>query len=151
VQIRGVRPPVDLEVARQLLAIQRAAYAVEAALIGDDRIPPLHEELVDLRRAPLRWLSAVIDDRVVGAVAWQETADAVDIDRLMVAPDAYRQGVGSALVREVVRRAGTRHTTVSTGRDNTPARSLYERLGFSPVGDREVIPCLWVTQYVRVP
>jgi ribosomal protein S18 acetylase RimI-like enzyme len=42
-------------------------------------------------------------------------------------------------------------TTVSTGRGNGPARALYERLGFSHVNDREVIPGLWVTQYLHVP
>ena len=149
--IRDVVPAADTELARALLRVQRAAYAVEAALIQDDRIPPLHEDLHDLRQAPLRWLVAVIDDQLSGAVAWKEEADEFDIDRLFVAPSAHRCGVGLALVGEVLRRAGTRRTTVSTGRGNGPARALYERLGFSRVNDREVIPGLWVTQYLHVP
>lgn len=128
--IRDVVPAADTELARALLRVQHAAYAVEAALIQDDRIPPLHEDLHDLRQAPLRWLVAVIDDQLSGAVAWKEEADEFDIDRLFVAPSAHRCGVGLALVGEVLRRAGTRRTTVSTGRGNGPARALYERLGF---------------------
>lgn len=149
--IRDVVPATDTELARALLLVQHAAYAVEAALIQDDRIPPLHEDLDDLRQAPLRWLVAVIDDQLSGAVAWGEEADELDIDRLIVAPSVHRRGVGLALVGEVLRRAGTRRTTVSTGRSNGPARALYERLGFSQVNEREVIPGLWVTQYLHVP
>jgi ribosomal protein S18 acetylase RimI-like enzyme len=150
VLIRDVIPAADAELARALLRVQRAAYVVEAALIHDDQIPPLHEDLDDLRQAPLRWLVAVIDDQLSGAVAWKQKADEFDIDRLFVAPSAHRRGVGLALVGEVLRRAGTRRTTVSTGRGNGPARALYERLGFCRVNDREVIPGLWVTQYLHV-
>ncbi len=57
--------------------------------------------------------------------------------------------VWSALVREVIIRAGSTRAVVSTGKDNLPARTLYEGLGFSPVGDREAIPGLWVTDYLH--
>ena len=151
VLIRDVIPATDTELACVLLRVQRAAYAVEAALIHDDRIPPLHEDLDDLQQACLRWLVAVIDEQVRGALAWKEGADQFGIDRLIVAPSAHRRGIGLALVSEVLRRAGTRRTTVSTARDNGPARALYERLGFSSVNDREVLPGLWVTRYRHVP
>ena len=36
-----------------------------------------------------------------------------------------------------------------TGRDNAPARRLYERLGFRRAGDDEVLPGLVVTRYVH--
>jgi predicted GNAT family acetyltransferase len=54
-------------------------------------------------------------------------------------------------VRSVLGAAGARPTVVATGRDNTPARALYERLGFTPTGDREVLPGLWVTGYRHDP
>jgi ribosomal protein S18 acetylase RimI-like enzyme len=75
----------------------------------------------------------------------------VDIDRLVVAPAAHRRGTGSALVRAVLDRAAGRRTTVSTGRDNAPARRLYERLGFTCVGEEEVIPALWISRYAHAP
>ena len=148
-ELRDVTPAVDRELAGALLEVQYAAYAVEAGLIGDERIPPLHENLEDLQNAPLQWLAAFADGALVGAVAWSEDRCEVDIDRLLVAPSAHRRGVGSALVRAVLLRAGGRRTTVSTGRDNTPARNLYERLGFSSAGEEEVIPGLWITRYAR--
>ena len=147
VQISLLDVAADEQLAGRLLRLQRAAYAQEAALIGDDRIPPLHETLEDLRNASLHWAGAFDDDGLMGAVAWEETAEEVDIARLVVSPDRHRRGVGKALVREVLTLSGDRRTVVSTGRDNAPARRLYERLGFATVGDVEVLPGLWVTRY----
>ncbi|WP_091457360.1 GNAT family N-acetyltransferase [Micromonospora inyonensis] len=177
-QIREMEPGTDEAVARALLRVQRAAYAVEAALIGDDRIPTLRETLDQLRAAPLRWLAAVADDaatedeatdhvatghtaaddagaggsgggRLVGAVAWTEDATTVDIDRLVVDPAAHRRGVGRMLVGEVLTRAGGRTVVVATGRANRPARALYESSGFVVLGDAEPVPGLWITRYTR--
>jgi hypothetical protein len=91
-------PAIDGERARALSQVQHAAYAVEAALISDDRIPPLYEDLEGLQSTPLLLLGAFAGDAVVGAVAWTEGPAEVHIDRLPVVPDAHRQGVGSALV-----------------------------------------------------
>ncbi len=140
-------PNADHELARALLAIQHAAYAREAILIGDDRIPGLHEDVDDLRAAPLLWLTARVGQRLVGAVGWTEDGQELDVDRLVVAPDMHRRGVGSSLVATVLRRAGTRRVLVSTGRDNIPARTLYEQLNFVRIDDSEVIPGLWVSRY----
>jgi hypothetical protein len=41
VDLREVVPAIDGELAGALLQVQHAAYAVEAAQIGDKRIPPL--------------------------------------------------------------------------------------------------------------
>ncbi|WP_409330943.1 GNAT family N-acetyltransferase [Trujillonella humicola] len=144
-------PRGDAVLAAELLALQRAAYAVEAALIGDDRIPPLHEDLAALRAAALRWTGVRAGRRLTGAVAWTDEGDRVDVHRLVVAPAAGRRGIGTALVRSVLAAAGARATVVATGRDNAPARALYERLGFVPTGDREVLPGLWVTGYRHDP
>lgn len=131
----------------ELLALQRAAYAIEAALIGDDRIPALSEDLPALVAAGLSWWGAVEGDRLVGAVAWVETSGLIDVHRLVVAPSAARRGIGRALVTEVLRLAGDRRVEVSTGRDNGPGRALYEELGFSWVDDVEVLPGLSVSRY----
>jgi ribosomal protein S18 acetylase RimI-like enzyme len=139
--------PADDPLGPELLDLQKAAYAIEAALIQDDRIPQLHETLAELRAYPLHWLGATDGDRLAGAVAWEENTDEVDINRLVVHPDAHRRGIGRALVKEVMAQAGSRRVVVSTGRANTPARTLYERLGFAKTSEIEVIPGLWITNY----
>ncbi|MGY1845623.1 GNAT family N-acetyltransferase [Modestobacter sp. SYSU DS0875] len=144
-------PATDEDLARELLELQHEAYAVEAALIGDDRIPPLGEGLAELRAAPLAWVGAWSGSRLVGAVAWTESPRLLELDRLVVSPGAARQGIGTALVRRSLQLAGGRPTVVSTGRANRPARALYERLGFAATGDTEVLPGLWVTAYRHWP
>lgn len=140
--------PDGESVGPRLLAVQHAAYAIEAKIIGDDRIPPLSETLEELRAQPLRWAGAFDEgELLVGAVAWEETVDEVDINRLVVDPGAHRRGVGRALVEEVMSRADGRRIVVSTGRDNAPARRLYERLGFAGLDEVEVIPGLWIANY----
>ncbi|MGG5260810.1 GNAT family N-acetyltransferase [Phycicoccus avicenniae] len=136
--------------AGRVLAVQRAAYAVEAALVGDDRIPALHEDLTSLQARPLRWLLAD-EPTVSGALGYERTDTTATIDRLVVDPARARRGVGRALVEELLRRTGETPVHVSTGRDNTPARRLYERLGFHRLGDREVLTGLWVTDYRSSP
>jgi len=152
VHVVAINPAEDGDLAGRLLAIQRAAYGVEASLIGDDRIPPLHEDADELLAAPLNWLGAFDKSScLIGAVAWVEQADEVDIDRLVVDPMAHRRGVGRELVRSVLSRAGSCRTTVSTGRRNLPARTLYLSLGFVQMEDTEVETGLWITHFARVP
>jgi len=96
----------------------------------------------------LEWIATFDDDqRIVGAVGFEVDHDVVDLDRLMVSPTHYRKGLGAALVTEVMSLAPS--AVVSTGRDNTPARALYESLGFLHDSDVEPVPGLWVSHYRR--
>ena len=141
---------VDEGLAREVLALQRDAYAVEAALIGSDGIPALTETLDQLRDAGETWLGCFDGAGLTGAVAWQLLDDGtVDICRLVVAPRAFRAGVATALLDELDHRYPANPMIVSTGSANGPALSLYERRGFRPVRQREVAPGLMVTELAR--
>jgi ribosomal protein S18 acetylase RimI-like enzyme len=137
-------PAREPALAVRLLEVQRAAYAVEARLIGDDRIPALHEDLAALTAAGLSWLVARHGARVLGALGRRYTDGGVEVDRLVVDPIAARRGTGRALVAAALADAAGRPVTVSTGRDNVPARRLYAQAGFRETGEREVLPGLWV-------
>jgi ribosomal protein S18 acetylase RimI-like enzyme len=144
--------PVDLddEIARDVLALQRAAYAVEAALIGSDGIPALTETLDQLREAGETWLGCLDAEGLSGAVAWQRLDDGtIDICRLVVAPRAFRGGVATALLDELDRRHPGLPMIVSTGTANEPALNLYRRRGFGQVRQREAAPGLLVTELAR--
>jgi GNAT superfamily N-acetyltransferase len=148
-RVAPLDPGGDPGLAARLHAVQVAAYRVEAALIGDDRFPPLHETVDDVRAAPVTWLGAFSGNELVGAVAWTVGSEGWDIDRLAVDPVHHRRGIGSALVAAVLERAGGAQVTASTGSGNTPARALFAEHGFRSAGDIEVVPTLWVSQYVR--
>lgn len=138
----------DPAVATEVLAVQQAAYRVEADLIGSSEIPPLQEGLDELMTAQLDWLGLAAAGVLVAAIAFTRDENVVDIDRLIVAPVAMRQGHGSALVEAL----GDDVTiTVSTGTLNGPARQLYEKLGFAITGESEPVPGLRVTHYLRRP
>lgn len=140
----------DEAIAGSVLALQRASYAVEAALIADDRIPMLTETLDDLRAAGLDWLGAFDDASLTGAVSWTVLDDGtVDIHRLVVAPRAFRRGVATALLDALEERFPGRRILVSTGRANEPAVMLYRRRGYTVVREHEVIPGLFVTELER--
>ncbi len=49
----------------------------------------------------------------------------------------------------MVERADGAQITVSTGRGNGPAGAFFLARGFVAVGEIEVIPTLWVRQFVR--
>lgn len=117
------------EVAR-LLVVQRASYAVEAELIGYPDLPPLHEAAEQLAACEEDIWLCVQDGEIVGAVGLQDDGDALVIARLFVAPRAFRRGVGTALVRHAIDRAGRRPMRVGTGACNAPALALYQREGF---------------------
>jgi GNAT superfamily N-acetyltransferase len=131
----------DDAVAKRVLEIQHAAYAVEARLIGYDAIPPLHETVTELRSGPLIFLGVSCDRTLAGVLGYRRDADTVDIDRLAVDPMFFRRGLATRLLRELLARERDATTfTVSTGLGNEPAVGLHERFGLRVVGGTEQAP-----------
>jgi hypothetical protein len=76
--------------AAEVLACQRARYAVEAELIGFDGIPPCAKRLTSSSAAVNASWGSYDPEELAGIVSWQKLADgSVDICRLVVAPRAY--------------------------------------------------------------
>ncbi|WP_193070968.1 GNAT family N-acetyltransferase [Brevibacterium sp. FME37] len=128
-----------------MIYIQRQAFAIEAAIIGDNRIPQLRESAQLLIAAGLTWHVALTKSAIVAAIAYSDIGSSLEVDRLFVAPHWHRRG----LARRLILSLGSVPIDVSTGRDNKPARRLYESLGFSHLGDNETLPGLWLSRYNR--
>jgi GNAT superfamily N-acetyltransferase len=140
----------DRRQATEVLACQRAGYAVEAELLGFDGIPPLHEALDELMHCGERFLGSYDEEGLAGIVSWERLPDGtVDICRLVVAPRAFRRGHATALLDELDRAEPAGRFTVSTGTANVPALALYRNRGFVPVGIREVAQGVTVTMLER--
>lgn len=77
---------------------------------------------------------------VVGYCSFWCVVDELHINNLAVAPQYRGAGVGTALLREVMRqgaRLGANRATLEVRRSNDAARRLYERLGFFVAGVRQ--------------
>ena len=130
--------------------LQRAAYAVEAELIGFAGIPPLHESLQQLRDCGESFLGLDDETGLAGAVSWTRLyGGTLDICRLMVHPRAHRRGIATTLLDSLDRLEPAARAVVATGTANLPALALYRRRGFTPTGTRQVGPATTVTLLER--
>lgn len=74
-----------------------------------------------------------------GFVVWRAVADEAEIITIGVAPDARGTGIALAmlgLVENDVKQRGAKKIFLEVARDNTPARGLYERAGYTEIGVR---------------
>jgi ribosomal protein S18 acetylase RimI-like enzyme len=139
----------DPAIAAQVVDVQRAAYRVEADLIGNDAIPALHESQADVAASGEDFRGVHVDGRLAALLSTEWDAGALTICRLAVHPGFSRRGLGSLLVHEAVAGAGGARVRVSTGSANAPALALYARLGFTPIAEREPVPGLRITVLER--
>jgi ribosomal-protein-alanine N-acetyltransferase len=85
------------------------------------------------------FLVAPDSDRVAGYVVAHYARDEGEILNLGVAPERQRQGIGRALIEEMLRaleRLGVTTVYLEVRESNAVARRLYEALGFAEVGRR---------------
>lgn len=144
----------DPSVAREIHAVQVAAYAQEATLLGVARLPPLTRTVDDLRALDETFRAAYSGDQMVGAISVQ--ADPAErrqhICSLVVAPGFQRQGIARALLAEIQRLHAADVITVHTGAKNTPALALYAQFGFVEGRRWQVGPqCLELVELQRTP
>ncbi len=131
----------DVDVATAIVAVQQAAYPLEAELIGFDRIPPLIETTDDVTALDMVIIGAInASGELLGLIGYERGDDLVDVDRLAVLPTHGGRGIATALLTEVHSREGDAPSfEVSTGAANAPAIGLYRKLGYREV-DRFEIP-----------
>lgn len=137
----------DPHVVAEVLAMQHASYAVEAELVGHRQLPPLQEDDHAIASWPGRWATAWEGVDLLGAIAWTDDGQQLELSKVMVRPGAMRRGVASALLERVLTDSGAPRVVVATGRDNVPAVSFYRRHGFDHAGDEQVPPGLWVSAF----
>ena len=82
----------------------------------------------------------VAGSTVVGFIMAWLVADELHINNLAVAPEARRRGVAAALLEHTLQEArqrGAGWCQLEVRASNTPARDLYGRYGFMPLGKRK--------------
>jgi GNAT superfamily N-acetyltransferase len=141
----------DRRIAEALVGLVRISYRIEAELIDDDAIPPLHESVDAITALDLTFLAITERGSEPVATPGYRLADGVlDIDRLAVHPRRFREGLARRLVDAVLEQVPHERAVVSTGQANHPARRLYERAGFTHRDDLAATPTLVISRYERV-
>jgi ribosomal-protein-alanine N-acetyltransferase len=132
------RPPVALRIEPMALDDLRAVHAIERASFSvpwpDDAY---RNELLTNRLAS--YVVARAADVVIGFAGLWVMVDEAHVTTFAVDPGWRRRGVGERLLLQlldiaVARRA--REATLEVRLSNMPARRLYEKYGFRPVGIR---------------
>lgn len=85
------------------------------------------------------WIVAMDADKLVGYVGSQSVLGWSDMMNLAVLPNYRRQGIGEALVAELISKLQQRENTCLTLEvrvSNLAAIALYEKMGFVQVGRR---------------
>lgn len=157
--------PRDAAVASRIHAVQMAAYAQEAALLGVIDFPPLRHTVADIQADPASFTGAFVDGVLAGVISVEaEPADSSgpitgpitvpqvtvpQITALVVDPPYQRRGVARRLLRHVLDAYAGRAVTVSTGADNGPALALYTAHGFVETARRTVTPAGLVVVTLR--
>lgn len=85
------------------------------------------------------WLVCVDRGKVLGYVGSQTVLEESDMMNIAVLPEARRAGIGERLIIsliELLKDRGSRSLALEVRASNTPAISLYKKLGFLQVGRR---------------
>ena len=126
-----VRPMVAGDV-DAVLAVQRAAFTIEAQLYDDPSLPQLLESrdqlIADLDRS--HGLVALDGDRVVGSVRVRMEGTSLHIARLSVAPDQQGRGLGTLLLARAESVAAAEEALLFTGHLSASNLRLYARAGY---------------------
>lgn len=79
------------------------------------------------------------DGQVLGYAGAYSAGDEAAVTNIAVFPEYKRQGIGEALTKELIKRAalsGKKTVCLEVRVSNSPAISLYEKLGFKTAGKR---------------
>jgi ribosomal protein S18 acetylase RimI-like enzyme len=122
----------DPEMAERIHAVQMAAYAQEALLVGAKRFPLLEKTAHDVQVSGERYFGAFDGELLVGVVCVDLDDDPKvhNIASLVVDPARQREGIASRLMQTVLEKYGVERITVQTAAKNLPALALYKKFGF---------------------
>ncbi|WLP58138.1 GNAT family N-acetyltransferase [Bacillus pumilus] len=137
------------DVAKQILHIQLAAYQQEAEQIGYADLPPLKETIQDVMKAKEQFIGFEQKGILLGVASYEEQKDYLIISRLAVHPKALKQGIGTRLMSTIMEKNVPIELT--TGQKNTPAKKLYEKLGFLETGVIHVAKELTLSKMTWTP
>ncbi|MFE3447684.1 ribosomal protein S18-alanine N-acetyltransferase [Nonomuraea sp. NPDC059194] len=116
-----------------VMSLERATFPLDAWSEG-----MMRGELADQPRTR-HYVVAVDGDLIIGYAGLAVAADQADVQTIAVLSERQGEGVGSAMLTELLdeaRRRAAQEIFLEVRADNPRARSVYERFGFEEIGVR---------------
>jgi [ribosomal protein S18]-alanine N-acetyltransferase len=132
------RPPVALRIEPMTLDDLPAVHAIERASFAVPWPDDAYRNEIRTNRLA-SYVVARLDDAVVGFAGLWVMVDEAHVTTFAVDPRWRRRGVGERMLLALLDLAISRHAreaTLEVRLSNLPARKLYEKHGFRPVGIR---------------
>ncbi|MDX1314767.1 MAG: GNAT family N-acetyltransferase [Eudoraea sp.] len=123
----------EQDVAREIMSLFKASYAIEAQLLGAADFPPLKRKLDSYMQSKNTFYGFYSEGVLAAATEVDSSSDVTHIQSLVVHPDYFRRGIGGALVSFIFNTYSTKVFTVETGAANDPATELYRKHGFKEI------------------
>lgn len=123
----------DQNIAETIRSVFQASYAIEAKLLNATDFPPLKRTLKEFLDSKNAFYGFYKEKILAGVVEVKAEKSNTHIQSLVVDPNFFRIGIGSALVQFVLDNYNTKTFTVETGLANEPAKDLYYRFHFKKV------------------
>ena len=118
------------KIAKEILDIFQASYAVEAEMLKAIDFPPLKRTISQFLNSNSEFYAYYITKNIAGVIEIENNHDITHIQSLVVYPKYFRNGIGSKLVQFILNTYKSRIFTVETGLDNHPAIKLYKSFDF---------------------
>ena len=141
----------DREITRNILALQKDSYKIEAEIIGFYDIPPLKDTVDSLIECNEIFYGYHIDDVLAGIISYKIIENVLDIHRVSVHPNFFRKRIGESLLHFVEKIDNcVNKVVVCTGKDNLPAVNLYLKNGYIRVKDIEISKDVYLTEFKKI-
>ncbi|MEG0774303.1 GNAT family N-acetyltransferase [Clostridium sp.] len=140
----------DSDTVKSVLTVQMASYKVEADIIGFYEIPPLNDTINSLKECDEIFYGYYIKDILAGIISYKVIGNILDIHRVAVHPDFFRLGIAGNLINFIERlEPNINKIVVCTGKKNQPAIKLYFKNGYEVIGDMEINPGIYLTEFEK--
>jgi len=131
--------------APEILALQKTAFQSEAAIYGDDNLPPLLQTLDELRGEfeRMTFIKATLNGKIIGAVRGHAADGAASVERLVVHPYFQRRGIGRRLMDEAEKAfPDAKRFEVFTGEKSERNLKFYRQRGYQPSRTAPLTPAV---------
>ena len=116
------------KIAKEIQAIFRVAYTVEASILKVVDFPPLKRTVSQFLNSNSEFYAYYLNHNLAGVIEIKNNQDLTHIQSLVVYPKYFRKGIGRKLVQFILDTYMSSVFTVETGLDNYPAIKLYTSL-----------------------